>query len=150
MADNLGELSQFDVYKAEFSMGMLDYNRWHKLLVILDELAILVQEDEIGVILKYFSVLHQLYINLRSVMYPPIRKDYDIKINKIKELINDWKSQQSPKKFPQTLVDKLLDLHKDLLESKQKMGLGIIMEREESVSERLAKASDLEEFEYTE
>lgn len=148
MVEELGKLGEFDIYKAEFSMGLLDYNRWHKLLVLLDELAILVKEEEIGMIHRYFAVLHQLYINLRSVMYEGTRVIFDRKIEMIKKLFLDWKAQPLPKKFPQTLVDSLVTFHQDLLEMKQKMGLGIIMERQETYEEKLARASGLEEFEY--
>lgn len=150
MVEELGQLGEFDIYKAEYSMGLLDYNRWHKLLVVLDELAVLVKEEEVSVIQKYFAVLHQLYINLRSVMYEGTRVIFDRKVEVIKKLFADWKAQPPPKKFPQTLADSLVKFHQDLLEIKQVMGIGIVMERQETTEEKLARASGLEEFEYAE
>ena len=143
------EKEVFDIYKAEYSMGQLDYNRYHQLLVAADELAIRVMMDEIQAIRQYASLLIQLYVNLKPLIYKNNHEKWEEQRTEITDLLQHWKKEGGmQQKFPVRLKELLLKFHEDLLEIKQRVGLGVIMEREDSQSERLSKASGLEEVKY--
>lgn len=139
----------FDIYKAEYSMGQLDYNRYHKLLIAADELAILVMQDDVQAIRQYASLLVQLYVNLKPLIWKHNHKKWEEQRKSIIDLLQHWKKEGGgQQKFPIKLKEELLKFHEDLLEIKQRVGLGVVMEREDSQSERLSKASGLEEVKY--
>lgn len=137
-------------YRAEISPWLMDYERYHKLLILADELAIRVQNDDITAIQPYYSILRQIYINFRPIMRLTSRKFFANLFDEVKKLFQEWKKEMNEQGkttaiFPVTLVEKLIILHASLLETKQLIGLGIKVERAESEEEKIDRAMGIKD-----
>ena len=126
-------------YVAEYSMGMLDYERYHYLLLRLDEIAVSVGSYNIDSIIPYCSLLKELYINLRPIMYNTVREKFEKWFEEIeKEKIKFWQNlNKNKKEFPYRLTKLLEKVHIELLETRQIMGLGIKVLKKRSEEAKL-------------
>lgn len=125
-------------YQAEYNMGMLDYERYHEILKELDVLKYEVLQHKLKFVIPYFSMLHVLFINLKSMMIENTVTDVKNKFKEIKEKIN-WVKKTIPNP-PDDLIDKLTEIHEVLLDIKQKAGLGFPYKKKVSEDQKIKAA----------
>jgi acid phosphatase class B len=134
-------------FSAEFTMGELDYQRFHELLTLADRLRVELLSSwgkDASMVRAYFSVLDTFFVNILFL----IRNfGLDVERNEIIKLMQEWEKRdamQGKRSFPVELAQKLLDFHQKLLFAKQVVGLGIKIQRVESLKKRLARVADIE------
>ena len=132
---------------AEFSMGVRDYERYDAMLRKADELALCTRPPHIdaGAITPYYSILKQLYINLRPVIGEREREKVDGFFKKISEQMlvfsaEATKRNQKVLKIDQQLLHDLEKMHILLLEIKQLVGLGINIIKNETLKKKMKRA----------
>ena len=110
--------------KSQYSMGQLDFMRYHELLKQVDEIGFNVGlERPQRFIRAYFSVLEQLYINLQATMTPEQRTMFDAEFDRMRNLIEGTK-------YTKTLILSLKDMNKKLIRIKQAAGMGLSVQKE--------------------
>ena len=135
-------------FKAEFSMGLSDYERFEEILKALDTLAVRVRPPHIDLncITPYYSSLKQLYINLRAIMSDEIKDRFDKFFKDLQEQMISFSnsiSQSMLRKginIPTKLLTDLEKAHINLLEIKQFSGLGINIQKVEGWKEKMKRA----------
>ena len=135
-------------YAAEFSMGEFDYQRFHEILQLADKLRIEILNNfgkDAKMIRAYYSVLDTFYVNIHFLVVD--RERFEKMRKEIENLMNEWEKKNAKENrltYPVTLVKKLLDFHKELLYIKQIVGLGIKVQRVESLKKKLERIADIE------
>lgn len=129
--------------KSEFSMGMLDFQRYDMILRSIDEMSIQVSMSNPQALIPFYAALWDLYKNFRPVLIPIAMEKYDKQFNEVKNLVynemnvsNDANDSCS---ISQEIIEKLDNLHIDLLQMRQIIGLGIVLTQDLSFEERLRK-----------
>ncbi|MFH8120492.1 MAG: hypothetical protein QXS37_06825 [Candidatus Aenigmatarchaeota archaeon] len=142
---DIDEKREMEYYRAEVPMYSLDYMRYHELLKKADELAILVLSGDASAIKYYYSCLLTIYINFRPLFLKGVDLTIRDRIKLINELFKEWEAKNTLKikYFPKALAEELFILHAKLLVLKQKVGLGLRLEKEESFFRKLSKVSSL-------
>lgn len=133
-------------WKAEFSMGQYDYQRYHEHLVLADQLTMAVINHNTEAIRPYYSIIKTLWINFRAIVKPHFQERVDVKMREVDILFRQWKAMNVKNNkifFPELLSTKLIDVYSDLLIVKQLVGLGMLVTREESEHTRMKRAMDL-------
>ncbi|MEM2355657.1 MAG: hypothetical protein QXO00_04995 [Candidatus Bathyarchaeia archaeon] len=134
-----------DIWRAEVSMGVYDYQRYHNILKLADEYSLRVLNKDREAIRPYFSTLFLFYLNIRPLFFTRLDEKLKIIIKEIEAEFNEWEEKEKNnlkvKFFPDALARKLLHFHGVLLILKQQVGLGIKVEREESFKQKLKKLS---------
>ncbi|MEM5871275.1 MAG: hypothetical protein QW051_00210 [Candidatus Aenigmatarchaeota archaeon] len=134
-----------DIWRAEISMGIYDYQRYHNILKLADELALKVLDKDRTAIRSYYSTLFLFYLNIRPLFFTRLDEKLKMLIDEIENEFIKWEEKEKTslkiKFFPDVLARKLLYFHGILLILKQQVGLGIKVEREESFKQKLKKLS---------
>jgi len=117
-------------YRPEFDMGLAIYNRLDQLEISADRYGILVRSGTatFATIKFYFSILEGIFIILRKVMYETSKREFEEKFYKIKEQIKNVeinKTMNPRVGIPESLIDNLTNLHIELYEKQQEMGMGV-------------------------
>lgn len=128
-------------FKAEFSMGQYDYERYDKMLAAADHIAIRCRNFESSFVVPLYATLKQLYINFKPIMYETRKKSIDEKFDEIeKEVIKKIRKKTGYKNFPLRTFKLLEEIHADILDVKQVMGLGIEVRRDISSKQKWDRA----------
>jgi len=135
-------------YKSEFSMGQLDFERFHEILRTLDYIAIEVRARNKDYIIRYYTILKELFINMRPLMYETVKKEFKGQFKEVEEMM-DGKylylliDPDDDETFPLDLARKLENIHIELLEIRQKIGLGVPATREETTAAKFKRGFGL-------
>lgn len=125
-------------FKAEFSMGQYDYVRYNRILEEADILAIKIGQMNIKTIIPFFSVLKVFWRNIKPNVFETTKDNINGEFKKINNMI-DWRTKGLPNP-PFKIINKLEELHADLLEIKQIMGLGIQVKKELTKKQKWERA----------
>jgi hypothetical protein len=125
-------------FKAQYSMGELDYMRYDIMLKMSDEFRIRTICRDSSAIEPYYAVLNTLYANWRQLIID--LNKFDELFEKMNKALKDWKAQTGIKTFPITLAEMLLNVHRDLLCLKQIIGLGIPVQKDEKFGTKARRA----------
>jgi len=141
-------------YRVEFSMGALDFERHHEMLRALDRVAIFVRAKDISYIVSYYTILKELYINMKPLMYETVKKEFKEQFKEVEEMMKeeedvllgkvvvDW-LQDDTDDFPLDLARKLEEIHMELLEVRQIIGYGVPATREETTAAKFKRGFGL-------
>jgi hypothetical protein len=125
--------------KSEFSMGQLDFERFHEMLQVLDKVAVRARMFESDSVIPFYSILKELYKNWRPIVFITKRQKIDETFDIVEREIIEWRNAQARKfgganskmaSFPIHILRKLEDIQTDILEIKQVIGLGIKVEKD--------------------
>ena len=134
-------------YRPEFSMGLLDYNRYDELLKVADSLDFRTLNDDLNALKPFLAILRVVYGNFKSLIFSTEQEKFKNKLKKIQVDFEDWSKQPKPIKFPVTLAEDLHSFYEDLLLIKQLSGLGQPVIREESHKTKMDRAAGFEKIE---
>lgn len=116
-------------FKAEYNMGMLDYERYHEILKELDLLRYEVLQFQYKKVIPFYAMLNTLYGNIKAVIYKTKKEDLDLKFKNIFNQI-DWYGRKLPLPTKEkSIIKELIEIHDELLEIKQLAGLGFPFKR---------------------
>tara|TARA_R100000306_G_C4321688_1_gene115456 strand:+ start:57 stop:506 length:450 start_codon:yes stop_codon:yes gene_type:complete len=109
----------------------LEFLRFDQLLKAADDLAIQVRMYNDQAIHQYWVILEQLYIIMYPYMEWGSRKFWDDMNETIYKKHDEWEEDDSNgvKEFPKELIKELTNYHRQLLVTKQMLGLGIPLSR---------------------
>lgn len=133
-------------FRSEFSMGELDFKRYDKWLDRGDISSAGINSTTIPTLQQvqnYFAELNVLYKNWKGLISNPIKsKEIEDKIKRAKQQKRTWESsletgQEMNKYVIYSLIDLLDEIHTSILEVKQVIGLGIVVKRVLSASEKI-------------
>lgn len=127
-------------YKAEFNMGLLDYNRLDEYLKRVDFYMIAIRQGNLKHLHVWYSTLRQIYSYLRSVAYEGKKADLDAAFTTIEKEIWDMKEKSGRVKSDLNFIKKLEKLQDDVYHLRQLVGMGIAVSKSYSNEERLEKA----------
>jgi len=126
------------VYKSQFSMGLLDFERYDKLLKEADLHGVKLWTGDVNAIIPYFSALKQFYLQIRFIVVDK-RGAEDLKF-RIERYIANIEQLQARGGKTEYLIPRL---KKDMeefatmvYEIKQLVGLGIDVEKVMSAKKR--------------
>lgn len=121
------------LFQSEFTMGELEFKRFHALFTWKDYCAIQVNSLNLEYCQPYYAVLKQIYKNIRWILAQKIKVKLDRAFLVLRQLIN---SEVLSKIGMGTLSYRMLDLFDEidmeLMSVKQLSGLGIAVRRKES------------------
>jgi len=131
--------------KAEFTMGQLDYERWHDILKSLDMISIRAMNGDVDALKPYYTLLKNLYMNWIAVITTEEEKTVLSMLEKARDDINIFLRSIKNKPgmvtgSPYGILDKLNHVHISLMKIKQKTGMGIKTIRHESRETKLKRA----------
>jgi len=133
-------------FLSEFSMGGLDFERYNKWLDKADTTCATIQATDvpsIELVQQYFAEVNVLYKNWRAIIsFKPLIEKIDAAVIQARTMKRQWETAidlKTPfsKKRVLELVDLLNDLHTELLDIKQRIGLGIAVRKNLSVKQRI-------------
>jgi len=108
-------------------MGLLDFPRYDKILLAMDEKGVSVRTGNITDLRIYFEVIRALYMNLRPMAFETAKKeidqffdDVDNEIFKLERVVKGGGYLD----IPRALQKQLLALHNRVLDLRQDEGLG--------------------------
>ena len=132
-------------FKATFDMGQLDYERYNEWLKQTESCSAQINSCAIPTLQQvqnYFASLNVLYKCWKTLIFSTIQNELDIKIKSAKDDKRLWERNTSSglpvnKKIILRLIDTLDDIHTQLMDIKQKIGLGIRVKRTMSTAEKI-------------
>ena len=133
-------------FKSEFSMGELDFNRYNDWLNKSDYSSAGINSCEIPTleqVQKYFSEINVLYKNWRCLISSvEIKNKLDAAIKLARHKKRGWESSIAQgiefNKFAiYGLIDLLDEIHTEILDIKQIIGLGIVVKKQLSMREKI-------------
>lgn len=134
------------LFKAQFSMGQYDYERFNEILKAMDEYAIKVQNFESDAFQTFYGILWELYKNFRPILFDTVREKFDkefkdVRTKMLEELRknNIFVIQGMQYAFDKTLIEDFDRIQMDLLEIKQIIGLGIAVDKVEELKTKLER-----------
>lgn len=133
-------------WKAEFSMGQLDYERYDKILMAIDNYAVLASQEPVNYIKPYLSSLRQFFRQLRPILPINVKEKYDKEFNNLEDEVNNFLETRFKltiiliTKKTNLLLKKIGELNNEVLVMKQLCGLGIIVSKKETLQKRLERA----------
>ncbi len=145
------EQEAFD--KADFNMGSYHFLRYHRLLMIADQVSIEVNaynndQNYKGYIHYYYSILKTIYNNIKSGLIPIVRENYYKDFQEIENLRREFMTSTNPPgriNHPEKLIRKLVETHANLIYSiDRQLGLGVPRTRTESSSKQAKRALGIE------
>jgi len=145
------EQEAFD--KADFNMGSYHFLRYHRLLMIADQVSIEVNaysndEEYKRYIHYYYSILKTIYNNIKSGLIPGVRDQYDQKFREMEQERLKFMGTKNPPgrvNHPEKLIRDLVETHANLIYSvDRQLGLGVPRTRQESQSKQAKRALGIE------
>lgn len=133
-------------WKAEFSMGQYDYQRYHEHLTMADNLNMAVINHNVDAIRPFYSIIKTLWVNWKSIVNAVLQEKINRKMKEADILFRNWKAMNHTNNrifFPEKLADILIDVYSDLLVVKQYIGLGMLISKDESEKTRMKRAMGL-------
>ena len=137
------------IFKSSFSMGQYDFERMNELLKSMDALSIAVGCGDHSCLFPYYYVLWELYKNFRPIIFESERHKYETVFKRVKNEIEDDIKRNGINKLnglPQMMnIDGMLlasldEIQMKLLDIRQIIGLGIMVDKQEANSTKLARA----------
>jgi hypothetical protein len=141
--------------RSDFSMGMLDFERYHEMLMIADSLAYRARLLDIESLDKYYSILKQFFINICPLMFIDVEKEFEWYFDKAELLskicrndyqrymnaINSGNIQVRLEEENLKVYFRLLEaLHKALLKVRQKLGIGLVASKFQDTKSLIKKS----------
>ena len=135
-------------YTSEFSMGMLDFIRYNKWLEYIEHWSASINstiKPTLEMIQHYFAGLNVLWKLWRPIVsIPKVATEIDDAIEEAKKRKRVWERlENSSQQVNPVLINKLVDIldsvHTRLMYIKQVVGLGIVVKKNFSASERIKK-----------
>jgi hypothetical protein len=109
---------KYQAFRAAYSMGMLDYERFHQLFMHADDLAINLLSGSMNLYMEYFATLEQIFFNVKTIFNPKFKEE-------ISRLLNEARPHyMKGETRPWADVMKLRRVHELILEQKQMSGMG--------------------------
>jgi len=140
------EKHQKAIFKAQFSMGQYDYERYDEILKAMDEYAIKVQNFETDAFLTFYGILWELYKNFRPILFDSLRIKFEERFKQVREKLleelkkyNVFASQGVQYRVDTILIRDFDTIQMDLLEIKQIIGLGIAVDKVEELKTKLER-----------
>jgi hypothetical protein len=132
-------------FKAQFDMGQLDYQRYNMWLEQAEKCSAEINSCAVPTLQQvqnYFAALNVLYKCWKTLIFSTIQTGLDKKIKSAKTDKRMWENNIASgmpmnKVIILRLIDTLDDLHTDLMDIKQKIGLGIRVKRTMSTAEKI-------------
>ena|SRR3990167_6136409 len=130
------------VYKSEFNMALMDFERFDQMLREIDELMIKIRigqwsPDRVHLC---FSILKQMYIYFETVHNPKKNEIEETFKNVEDKIIEMKKNPGKIKKADRTFFEALEKLNREVYALRQRNGMGIPVFRQVDPKERLSKA----------
>jgi len=142
LEDKITSKYQSKAHYSEFNMGLYDFERFHEILRTMDDFAwkVAVQDIEsIKYLIPYWAVQYVFFINIRAAMLKDKRKVFDDAFQDAVLSINETKNKSAGKSVDTTAHKKLLELHTNLMEMRQLLGLGLVLGEKMTSRQRLHK-----------
>ena len=127
-------------YKAEFNMGLLDYNRIDEYLKAADFYMFEIRQGNLTNLHPWYSKLRGIYTYLKSVAYETKKADLDAKFLEVENTIWEMKQKKGRKIADIAFIRKLEELQDELYHLRQMVGMGIAVSKSYTNEERLSKA----------
>jgi hypothetical protein len=131
MAEKRKDHKGRSVYRSQFSMGALDFERLHKILQAMDLYGAYVWNEEEEAIRPFFALCKQFYKNIRHMVID--KKGMDAKFKSVKIRITNIEMLRTQRKNYQFLLPEVFDgldeISDKIYELKQWLGLGIEIEK---------------------
>lgn len=102
-------------YKSEWNMTELDFKRMHEILKHIDEYSFQSTIGKTNNQMKYLCSLKALYRYIRPLLVEPKQKEYD----------RVFKNLRKEASTGNDIVEKIEDLHDDLMKIRQFAGMGM-------------------------
>ncbi len=132
-------------FQVRFSMGQLDYERYHKILLAIDNYAVIATQHS-EYLLPYLGSVKQFYRQVRTILTKDMRKKYDIEFVDVEDSIvahsTRSKGLTAPAKMKQRrdILTKIGELNEMVLIIKQNIGLGIVIHKKETLQKQIERA----------
>ena len=128
--------------RSQYSMGMLDFERYHKLFSELDRELIFLETGDVESLTRSFSLLSQIYRNIRNLVID--QEAVEIMVKKARNNIDAFESETTPTRMKKLLVmeirNNIRELADKIYELKQVTGIGIETERVMSQKKKWERA----------
>lgn len=129
---------------SEYHPWMLDFERLDAIVKAMDQHAYNVNQRSNDDLEPYYSALWGLYINMRPMMYQPVKDAFDKDFGEIRELLNKFIMQRDMFQeggFCKELAERLRSMHVCLMEMRQTLGLAFpVSSSKKSNRQRLEEA----------
>lgn len=130
------------VFRSQFSMGMLDFERYHKLFSELDRELIFLETGDVESLTRSFSLLSQIYRNIRHLVID--QATVEALMKKARSNIDTFESRHAPPRMRKLLTKEIRNNIRALADSiyylKQVTGIGIETERVMSQKKKWERA----------
>lgn len=126
-------------YKSQFSMGQYDFIRFHELLLKLDALSIELNSGNYQNISVYYACLKTLFRSWRKLINETTKKEIEELLVFLKDYvvrISSVANNSGEFTFPAEVLDKIDKVHDELMDQKQIIGLGIVINKTVTAEER--------------
>lgn len=138
-------------FKSVYSMGQYDFERFHKILLRLDEFSIELNSGNYEIISAYYSTLRTLYRSWKPLIHDSrkegddvwSRSDFEVAFRQVKPEVDRIRKNlfsQAKFSFKQETLEVLDEIHTQLMIIKQLIGLGIEVKKEFTPNQKLKKA----------
>lgn len=141
-------------WKSEFSMGQYDFERLHEMLKLINNFSYFLEIGEYGTLRRLYSLLLTFYDDIRPTLVRADKEkaaDIDKKFESIKQIIykadkinNNFRinmaSESGAVLTPKIIIEaknQLLKLKREILDIKQDIGLGLVLEKMQSAKDML-------------
>ena len=129
------------VYTSQFSMGQLDFERFHEILKICDEYGMRYDAGERDAVVRYYAALRRFYVNIKSIVINT--KEIDEKMEIVRKSIKRIAAATNKSSMDNEFhnVEKMIaELEEIVYKTKQMTGLGIEVNRYMSEKKKWERA----------
>ncbi len=125
--------------KAEFSLGLQEYNWIAQKVIHADFLYMSVARhlDLNHSLMEYHASLDSMFLTIARFLKKEIKENLNKKIIELRGRVIKWVQLKGNKRIPMQLIDDLRNLHLELNQLRQDMGIGIAVESKKSKKEIL-------------
>ena len=130
---NMGKSASFSEYTSEFNMTLFDMQRMDKILTRVDTYSILCgAELKFRYLLPYLNTLKAFYRYIRPLLKKEYYTDYDKRFNQLEK-------RMLRGELDYNVYKEVEKLHEDLLESRQRLNLGLFVTKKKEIAEKYIK-----------
>ena len=137
-----------NVWRSQFSMGELDFARYHRLLTAIDDFATQMWNGDFDAIKPCFSALKQFYLNVRTHLLPATRLEMDEVMKSITRRITSIEDLRRKRLNCDYMIKPLLDdmehAIQEVFHYKQMLGFGVEMEVRLSRKKKWGRAAGVD------
>ena len=135
-------------WRSQFSMGVFDFERYHRLLVAIDDYGTQMWNGNFEAIKPCFSALKQFYMNIRTHLVEPnkVRMDALMKgiANRIASIEDLRSKRQNCNHMIKPLMDDMEIAIQEVFHFKQMLGFGVEMEVQMSRKKKWERAAGVD------